>query len=158
MNWLDIIIIVLLIIFTLSGLASGFIRSAFATAGVIVGVVLASHFDNWTKFISNVDTAHIVAFIIVLLVVIIIATIVGAILSKIISMMLLGWLNHLLGAVFGLLFGGFIIGGLLAIWAKYGGNSSLITGSSLATFLLDRFPVVLGLFPSQFNSIKEFFK
>ena len=73
MNWLDLVIIVLLIIFTFSGLASGFVRSAFATAGVIVGVVLASHFDNWAKFISNVDTAHIVAFIIVLLVVIIIA-------------------------------------------------------------------------------------
>ena len=155
---LDLAIIVLLIIFAFAGLASGFIRSEFALAGVILGIILASHFDNWAKFVSNVNISHIVAFVIVLLAVIIIASIAGAILSKIISMMLLGWLNHLLGAVFGLLFGGFIIGGLLTIWAKYGGNSSLITGSSLATFLLDRFPVVLGLFPSQFNSIKQFFK
>ena len=158
MNWLDIAIIVLLIVFTVSGLASGFIRSAFALAGVIGGVVLAGHFNNWATFISNENTAHIVAFIIVLLVVVIIATVIGAIVSKMISMVLLGWLDHLLGAAFGLILGGFIIGGLLAIWAKYGGNTSIITGSSLATFLLDRFPVVLGLFPSQFNSIKQFFK
>jgi membrane protein required for colicin V production len=158
LNWIDIVIIILFIIFTVSGLASGLIRSAFALAGVILGVVLASHFDNWATFIKNVNTAHIVAFIIVLLVVIIIATIVGAVISKLISMVMLGWLNHLLGAAFGLIFGGFIIGGLLTIWAKYGGDTSLITGSSLATFLLDRFPVVLGLFPYEFNSIKQFFQ
>ena len=58
MNWLDLVIIVLLIIFTISGLASGFIRSAFALAGVILGVILASHFDNWATFISNVNTAR----------------------------------------------------------------------------------------------------
>ena len=158
MNWLDLVIIVLLIIFTISGLASGFIRSAFALAGVVLGIVVASHFDNWATFISNVNTAHIVAFVIVLLVVIIIASIAGAVISKLISMVMLGWLDHLIGAVFGLIFGGFIIGGLLTILAKYGGSTSLITGSSLATFLLDRFPVVLALFPSQFNSIKKFFK
>ena len=158
MNWLDIVIIILLIIFAVSGLASGFIRSIFALAGVIVGVIVASHFDNWAKFISNVNTAHIIAFVIVLLIVIIIAIVAGAIISKLISMVMLGWLNHLLGAVLKLSLGGFIIGGFLAIWAKYGGNISLITGSKFVTFLLDKFPIVLGLFPSEFNSIKQFFK
>jgi membrane protein required for colicin V production len=158
MNWLDLVIIVLMAVFTISGLASGLIKTAFSLAGVIIGVTLAAHFNNWATFISNENTAHIVAFIIVLLAVMIVATIAGAIVSKIIKMVLLGWLDHLLGAVLGFILGGFIIGGLLTIWIKYGGNVSTFTGSSLATFLLNKFPVALGLFPSEFSSIKQFFK
>jgi membrane protein required for colicin V production len=37
-------------------------------------------------------------------------------------------------------------------------NTSLITDSKFAGFFLDKFPLVLGLLPSEFDNIRNFFK
>jgi membrane protein required for colicin V production len=160
MSWLDIIILIVLAISAFSGLRVGLIKVLFAVVGIIVGVVLAGQFaDDFAGVLTFIPDAwaKIAAFAIILVVVMIIAGVLAAVLSKLISLVLLGWVNRLAGAVLGLLVGALICGAGLAIWVKYLGIGDAVAGSALANFLLDKFPIVLGLLPSEFDSVRGFF-
>jgi len=161
MNWVDIVIIIYLILSVISGLAQGLIRSVLSIIGLIVGIILASHFykqlGDILSFISNKNAADIVAFVIILLVVMGIAALIALILRSIIKGIMLGWIDRLGGAVFGLILGALSVSAFLAIIVKYT-SSSLITNSLLAGFFLNKFPLVLSFLPSQFDSIRNFFK
>jgi len=161
MNWLDVVIIIILVIQTFVGFSQGFIKALGGLIGLIVGVILAGRFyENLAgsvfSFISNSDVANVVAFVAILIVVGIIFAIIASLLTKLVSVVFLGLFNRLLGAVFGLAMGALFIGAALAVWAKFFGSGSL-ADSFMATFLLDKFPLVLALLPSQFDSIKDFF-
>ena len=162
MNWLDIVIIVILAIQTITGFAQGFIKALAGLIGLIVGIILAGRFyenlaSGLFRFISNTDTANVVAFVVILIVVWGIFSILASFLTKLVNVVFLGWLNRILGAIFGVAMGALFIAAALAIWAKYFGTDAL-SNSFMATFLLDKFPVVLSLLPSQFGSIKDFFQ
>jgi membrane protein required for colicin V production len=161
MNWLDIIIIIALIVPIFTGLMQGLIKAALSLAGIIVGVVLASNFyedfAGVLGFISNEDVANIVAFIIILVLVFIIANVIAFFLRATIKALTLGWVDRAGGAVFGFVMGAILISALLATIVKFFGEG-IVTDSALAGFLLDKFPIVLGLLPSQFDSIREFFQ
>jgi len=162
MNWLDAIIVIVLIFSTIGGLANGLIKSIFSLAGLIMGVFLAGRYYDGLAghlaFISNEKAAHIAAFVIIFILVTILASILGVIFTKIFSALLLGWINRLGGAVFSLFTGGIFIAAILAIWVKYGGENSAVSGSALASFLLSKFPLVLGLLPQEFDIVRQFFQ
>ena len=160
MNGLDIIISIVLVIFLFIGLKIGLIKAVFSLVGLVLAIFVAGRFyvpladllplsDNWSR---------IVAYLIILLAVIIIFAIIAGILDKFISAVMLGWLNRLGGAVFGVVLGGVFCAAVLAIWAKYGTGIDVASGSVIASFLLDKFPVVLALLPSEFNNVKNFFE
>jgi len=161
MNWLDIVIIVALIIPAFIGLKQGIIKAALSLAGLIIGVVLASNFyEPLAKvlgFIPNADIANVVAFILILVVVMVIATLLARLLKFIASVVMLGWVDHVGGAIFGFFMGAILCSALLAIWVKFFGTG-LITESFLAAVLLDKFPLVLVLLPSEFDAIRDFFQ
>jgi membrane protein required for colicin V production len=161
MNWLDIVIIVILGIQVFAGLSQGLIKALFGLLGLIVGIYLAGRFheslgSGLFSFISNPDVANIAAFIAILIAVWIIFSIVANILTKLVSFILLGWVNRIGGAIFGLLMGALFVSAALAVWVKFAGTDS-IGESFMAAFLLDKFPIILGLLPSQFDSIRDFF-
>jgi len=161
MSWLDVIILIVLVISAISGLKVGLIKVLFTVVGIIVGVVLAGHFsDNLAGVLTfiSADWAKIAAFAIILVVVLVISIILAVILSKFISLVLLGWVNRLCGAVLGVIVGALFISAILAIWVKYLGIGDAVANSALANFLLDKFPMVLGLLPSEFDSVRDFFK
>ena len=162
MNWLDIVIVVIVIISTFAGLRSGLIKMAVSLAGLIVGVMLAGHYylllAGKLTFISQANIAQAVAFAIILIVVLIIAAVIAAILTSIISAVMLGWLNRIGGAVFGFVLGAIFFAALLALWVKFPSSAATIKGSSLAAVLLHHFPVVLALLPEEFHSVRSFFQ
>ena len=162
MSWLDIIILIILVIPTLLGLKMGIIKALLSIIGVIVGVVLAGRFSESLggalTFISDPGWAKIAAFAIIIIVVMIIAAIVAALTKRILSAMLLGWVNHLGGAVFGFGLGLIFCGAILTMWVKFLGIGDSISGSILANFLLNVFPVVLALLPAEFDSVRSFFQ
>ncbi len=162
MNWLDIVIIVILAVSIFTGLRAGIIKAALSLAGLIAGVLLAGHyhiaFSERLSFISAPTVAKIVAFAIILIGVMIIAAILARLLNWAISAVMLGWVNRIGGAIFGLVMGAIFCGALLAIWIKYSGINATITESTLATILLDRLPIVLGLLPDEFETIRSFFQ
>ena len=162
MNWLDIVIVIILVINLFIGLKAGLIQMVISLAGLILGVFLAGNYyqmlANKLTFISSGKAAQIVAYIAILIVVMIVAAIVAWILGKIVSAIMLGWLNQLGGAIFGLIMASIFIGAILAIWAQYGNGGNLISNSFMGKFLLDKFPVVLALLPSEFDTIRSLFK
>jgi membrane protein required for colicin V production len=139
----------------------GFIKVVLSLAGVIVGIVLASNFyqelADILTFISNQSIANIVAFIIILVAVILVATIVAILLRTVIRTMALGWVDRIGGAIFGFLTGAIFISAILAVIVKFFGEG-LITESLLAGIMLDKFPIILGLLPSEFDTIRQFFQ
>ena len=161
MNWLDIIIIIALIIPIFAGLRMGIIKAALSLAGLIVGVVLASNFyqelGGVLNFITDENIANIVAFILILAVVMVIANVAAALLKYTAKAILLGWVDRLGGAVFGLFIGAIFMGAILATIVKFFGTE-LVTESLLAGILLDKFPLVLGLLPSEFDVVRDFFQ
>ena len=161
MNWVDVVIIIYLVVSVISGLMQGLIRTVLSIIGLIVGIILAAHFykqlGNILTFISNRDVANIVAFIIILLVIMVIAALIAHFLRSLIKAIMLGWIDRLGGAVLGLILGMLSVSAFLSIIVKYT-NSSLIIDSKLAGFFLDKFPIVMGFLPSEFDIIRNFFK
>lgn len=161
MNWLDIVIIVVLVISALVGLRAGLIKAVLSLVGLIIGVLLAGRFyvplSEQLAFIPQDGVAKIVAFAIILIVVMLITGIVAALLKWAASVMMLGWLNRLGGAFFCFLLGAIFCAALLAIVVKFLGTG-IITESGLASILLDRLPLVLALLPAEFDGIRSFFQ
>jgi membrane protein required for colicin V production len=161
MNWLDIVILVVLAIAVVTGLKMGLIKAVLLVVGIIVGVVLAGQFSGplgeRLTFISSEGVAKGVAFAIIMLAVLAAAAIVAALLTWATRLVMLGWVNRLGGAILGLFLGAFFCGALLAMWVHFLGMADVIADSAIATVLLDRLPMVLGLLPSEFDSVRSVF-
>jgi membrane protein required for colicin V production len=161
MNWLDVIILISLVVSVFAGLRRGLVKSVLSLAGLIIGVVLAGHLyksvSGILTFISNEDAANIVAFILILVLVMMAAFFFARLLKSAIKVVMLNWVDRVGGTVFGLLVGAILWGAILAAWVKFFGPG-LVTESLLASVLLDIFPLVLGLLPGEFDSIRNFFQ
>ncbi len=161
MNWLDIVIIVAIAITTFIGLKIGLIKAVLSLAGLIVGVILAGLYyiplSEQLTFISQATLAKVVAFAIILIGVMVIAGVLAMVLKWVTSLMLLGWVNRVGGAILGLVLGAILCGAVLALWVNVFGAGETIANSGLAAFLLKQFPIVLGLLPGEFDSIRSFF-
>ncbi len=161
MGWLDIVILVVVVIAVFLGLRIGIIKAVLSLAGLIAGVILAGQFyvplSGQLSFIPQSNVAEVAAFAIILVGVMIVAGVAATLLKWAASAVLLGWVNHLGGAVFGLVLGALLSGALLATWVKFLGIANIVSESSLAVILLDRFPTVLALLPGEFDTIRSFF-
>jgi len=163
MNWLDIVIIILIAVPTVIGLKIGIVKALFTVVGGIIGVILAGRFSGSLgeimTFISDPALAKVAAFAIILIVVLIIAAVAASFVKWVLSAILLGWVNKLGGAILGFILGAIFCGAILTMWVNfYQGSNNTIDGSPLALFLLDGFPIVLGLLPAEFDSVRTFFE
>lgn len=161
-NYLDWLILLLLVISAIQGLWTGFIKALFSLAGWVVGILLAGRFYVPIAegiFRSEGTPARVAAFAIVLIIVLIVANMIGNLAHKGLSWLGLGLLNRAAGGLFSLVAGALGIAALLALVAKYPflGLNEVIAGSSLAKLLLDRTPWVLSLLPAEFGSLRSFF-
>ncbi|MFA5309157.1 MAG: CvpA family protein [Dehalococcoidales bacterium] len=159
MNWLDYVLLVIFVISVFMGLRAGIIKVLFTLAGGIIGVVLAGRFaaSLGSRF-SDSSVAKIVAFIVILIIVMALALLLAFVIKKIASVVLLGWVDRLGGAVFGLVLGAIFCGAIVTMWISFRGSSSAVTDSAISQFLVDKFPLVLGLLPSSFDNVRDFFK
>jgi membrane protein required for colicin V production len=162
MNWLDIVILVVIAVAAFAGLIVGLIAAGLSLAGIIVGIILAGRyylpFSQHLGFIPEENIARIVAFAIILVGVVLIALVLAMVLRWAFSLIKLGWIDRLGGAVFGLAAGTLLCGAVLAMWVKFVGAGASVTGSALASILLEHFPVVLGLLPAEFDAVRAFFQ
>lgn len=105
--YLDIFICVLLLWALFSGWKNGFIREAFSTIGIIVGLVLAGiAYLYWGENFLSVTGSEtnmvlsIVAFVLLWICVPLFFGLIANILTKAINFVMLGWANRVLGMVF----------------------------------------------------------
>ncbi len=164
MNWLDIVLIIGLAISVLAGIRAGLIKVAFTLVGGIIGVVLAGRYSDGLadklSFIPGDSAQGIISFVLIIAATIVVAMIAGTIVKKVVHILpLVGWVDKLCGGIIGLLSGAIIIGALLAMWLKYGPTGAdVVLDSALANFLLDKLGIVLGLLPSEYQIIHDFFE
>ena len=161
MNWLDIAILVILVITAFTGLRRGLIKSVLSLAGLVIGIFLAgtlyTYVAGFLTFIKQDGIAEIVAFILILVVVMVIAAVLASLLKWLVGLVMLGWANRLGGAVFGLILGAISAGALLTLWGNFLGTPDVFAESNFAGVLLDGFPMVLALLPSEFDAVRSFF-
>jgi len=161
MNWVDIVIILVAIGYAFSGFSQGAVRTVIGLVGLVVGIYLAGQFYTQLAaalFASDQGWGPVVAWAVIFVIVNVAATIIGWVLSRVVKAVLLGWVDKLVGLAIGAVVGLLTCAALLAVVMKYlPGTNATIAGSGLATFLLDKFPLVLGLLPPEFGSVKDFF-
>ena len=118
MNWLNIVIIVVAILFGFLGLWRGAIKAAFGVAGVIGGIALAGRCYQPLAvllFPDGATWAKIAAYAIILIASLVIAGVIGWLVSKLVHIIMLGWVDRLVGCVLGAAIGSLLCAAVLAI-------------------------------------------
>jgi len=106
MNWIDIIILVLIILSAIRGFSRGFILELASLVGLIAGIYAAIYFSDFTRellyrwFQWDGKYMPLISFLVTFAIVSAIVFLIGLLLEKIISLTALGLLNKLAGAVF----------------------------------------------------------
>jgi len=109
MNWLDAIIVIILILSLVTGFINGLVKEVASLAALILGIWGAIKFSTFTagKLYDYFDmTGHyvgIIAFLVTFGIIVVIIHFIGILADKIVSAASLGFINRILGIVFGLL-------------------------------------------------------
>ena len=126
MNWLDIVILVTIALFTAFGLIRGLVKGVFSIVAIIGGIIAGVMFNDlageiFIKYglVNNKPIASVAGFLIVMFGTYAIIQLIGWVITKVMGTLHLSWVNR--------------IGG---------GAAGLITGVAVAFFLLS----VLGFF------------
>jgi membrane protein required for colicin V production len=109
MNWIDLVIVVILILSMVTGFTNGLIREVASLAALILGIWGAIKFSGFTaeKLYDYFDmSGHyvgIIAFLITFGIIVVLIHFVGIIADKFVDAASLGFVNRLLGIAFGLI-------------------------------------------------------
>jgi len=109
MNWLDALIVVVLILSLVSGFINGLVKEVASLAALIIGIWGAIKFSSFTaaKLYDYFDmTGHwvgVIAFLVTFGLIVVIIHFIGIMADKIVNAASLGFVNRVLGIVFGLL-------------------------------------------------------
>ncbi|MCI0784605.1 MAG: CvpA family protein [Chloroflexi bacterium] len=158
MNWLDGLIIVVLIGFAVAAFRAGLIREIVTLTAVIAGIVIAGTlYENLASdvlvFIGDENAAEAVAFLVLFGAVYIFGQIAAYMLKTGASLLMLGVWDRLGGIGFGLIKGLLIVQVLLLVFAAYPslGLEGAVEGSQLAPYFVDDFSILLSLLPQAFE-------
>jgi membrane protein required for colicin V production len=107
MNWIDLIIVVLVILSVISGFTNGLVKEVASLVGLILGIWGAIKFSGFTAaklyewFDMSGQYVGIIAFIVTFCAIVICIHFIGVVADKVVNVVQLGFLNRLLGMVFG---------------------------------------------------------
>ncbi len=143
MNWLDIVLIVLVVLGAVAGVQTGVIRAAFAALGVLLGVLIAGQASDdlgglYAAYISSELLANLIAYGLIILVALIVARLLTIIVCKILEALFMGWVDKLAGLAMGLVAGAAISWAVIAGLAELTYNSDLIDKGVTAGGLEER--------------------
>ena len=161
MNWLDILIMLAIAVSIIFWLTKGLVHGMVSFLGLIAMVLITGKLylplASKLPFITNTGAAEVTSFGVIIAACIAGVGWLNSTLSKFASIIKAVWLDRLLGGILGLLIGVVGCGVALALYTKYYGADQ-VSGSFLAKIFLDKFPVVLSLLPSSFDSVKKYFQ
>jgi membrane protein required for colicin V production len=148
MNWLDYVLIAILLISALFSMRKGFSREIIGLAAAILALVLAMWFyglaGSWLiPYVSSPRIANLAGFLLVILAVLLLGWFLGWIVSRFLRTIGLSFFDHMLGAAFGLLRGLVIAITLLTAYMAFGPEvdsrmvSDSLLHSRIAPYVLD---------------------
>ena len=141
MNWIDWIIIAVLLGSAAQAASIGLFVELFSLAGVIIGLLAGSWeygaLAPWfLQFVKSQSTANLAAFLAIFLGIVLLAGVAGRIARWAVSKVGLGFLDRLLGALFGFLRGAAVVSISLMSIAAFLPDSKPVADSSLAPYFL----------------------
>lgn len=131
MNYLDIIIAILLILFAIAGFRNGIIREAFSLVAFAVGIYgamkLSDIVGKWLGNIINMsqEWMSVISFIIVFIALAFLVNWLGGLLAKLIESLNLGFVDKIGGIVFGAAKGFLLVGVCILLLDFFGLKSVL---------------------------------
>ena len=126
MNYLDIIIAIILILFAIGGLRNGIIKETFSLVAFVGGIYgafkLSDYVGNWLGKIINVspEWMSVISFIIVFIALALLINWIGNLLSELFDSLNLGFIDKIGGLVFGIAKGFVLIGVLILLLDFFG--------------------------------------
>ena len=126
MNYLDIIIGIILIIFAIGGFRNGIIREAFSLVAFIGGIYGAMRLSDlvgqWLKNVINLDPElmSVISFIIVFIALALLISWLGNFLAGLVENLNLGFIDKIGGLVFGIAKGFLLVGVLILLLDFFG--------------------------------------
>ncbi len=121
MNYIDIILLILLILAAISGFKNGLIAEIVSLAALILGVWGAIEFSYITADVLtdkfNFTSSHlgIISFVVTFVVIVILVHIVGNVVNKMAETLMMGFINKLAGLIFGVLKSALILSIILIV-------------------------------------------
>ena len=161
MNWVDIMILVLVLGAGFMGWRNGVIRWAFTLVGGIIGVVLAGQLYKTlapaVPFGDSDAVKQLVAFGVIFVAVMIGAWIAARIVRATLNVLLLGWVDTAGGIGVGVLVGAVAATAIISVMGSLpvGAVQDAVNESTLAEPLSDNLGFVRGFLPSEFDQIQQ---
>jgi len=124
MNYIDIVLVLLLVFSAISGFRKGLIVELASLAALILGIWGAIEFSDVTSnflvenFHLKSEHLNVISFIVTFVVIVILVHIVGSVVNKMVETVMLGFLNKLAGMVFGIVRAALILSIVLVVFDK----------------------------------------
>ena len=131
MNYLDIIIGIVLILFAIGGFRNGIIREAFSLVAFLGGIYGAMKLSEWFgKLIGKIidvspEWTSVIAFMIIFIALALLINWLGSLLANLIASLNLGFVDRIGGIVFGIA-KGFLLMGVLIVLLDFFGIKEVI--------------------------------
>ncbi len=158
MNWLDLVIVIVILGFAYSALSAGLIREVVTLLAVVIGIVVAGQLyrslaNDILVFIDNEDVALAASFLVLFGAVFLLGQIAAYVMKRMVSLLMLGWADHIGGSLFGFVKGLLVVQVVLIVFAAYPqlGLDGVIDGSTLGSIFLDDVDFMLRVLPGEFE-------
>ena len=121
MNWVDAVIVIVLIIGLFKGLANGFVRGLFGLVALVLGIAVAagSYAEVREAVLFRLPMGeqgqNIISFLLVFVLVMLLVSILGNIISRALKLTALGFVDRLAGGALGVFMSCLFIGALLLV-------------------------------------------
>lgn len=164
MNWLDAVIIIVFIWFTITAFGAGFIRETVTIFSAILGVVLAGLFykdlaDDVLTFVDDENAALIIAFAAIFVATAAAGHLAATLLKPTVAVLQLGIVDQLAGAVFGFAKAMVFVEIFLIVFVTYDelGLRDAIDDSFFGSFIVEGIPILLRILPGEFETAVDAF-
>ncbi len=171
LQWIDAILLILLIGFVAWGFANGFIRALGGIIGIIVAGALASRYylilaSFITPYVGgNVSVAALISFSVLFLLIGRLFGLVVWLFQKAFDIIafipFLKSINRVIGALFGLILGILLTGTILYVASKYSAIwppfNAMVSHSFVSQFVLKYSKLVQVFFPQDLLGLKSYF-
>lgn len=156
MNFLDILFIVVIALFTLRGFYRGLVREIISILSIFLAFTIASRYHHvlsphLTVYINNEATVQSISYVLVFFGVLVICWAVARLLRELLEIALLGWLDRLAGLLFGMLEGGVVLLITLLILTSFFKNATFMKESTLAPKARPALVYVMQFMPDSFK-------
>ena len=160
MNWLDILLLIVLFLSTLSAARRGFSSEVIGLAAAIFGLILGVWFYGLAgsfllPYVSSPAIADFIGFFIVFLSILLLGVLVRMIVQRFVRTVGLSWFDRLLGALFGLargvLIGIAVITALVAFAPAAAANSvpAAVAHSRISPYIVEASSFLVALAPRE---------